>query len=100
MSLDSVEYALGCEVGVCSSGGHGSPGNFAFPRSDDADEVVWHGGNSGMRTHEVGMLRPNALGLYDMGGNVWVWDWFGTYPSVAETDPTGVPIQLNFTAVP
>ena len=26
-----------------------------------------------------------------MSGNVseWVWDWFGTYPSIAETDPVG-----------
>ena len=40
---------------------------------------------------EVGLLRPNAWGLYDMHGNMWewAWDWFGAYPSVAETDPTG-----------
>jgi len=34
---------------------------------------------------------PNELGIYDMSGSVWEWcyDRYGSYPSVAQTDPTG-----------
>src|SRR5262249_32514010 len=45
------------------------------------------------RTARVGSYRPNAIGLYDMHGNVWEWveDWFdaGYYKVSPKLDAPG-----------
>lgn len=38
-----------------------------------ADEVAWHAGNAGMVTRAVAKRAPDALGLFDLFGNVGEW---------------------------
>ena len=63
-----------------------------YAGSNVIDAVAWSSNNSGSTAHIVGSKRANALGIYDMSGNVCEYckDWYAdSYVSYDTNNPVG-----------
>ena len=91
-SLTGKNFRLPTEAEweYAARGGNMSQG-YKYSGSNEIGDVAWYDNNSGNKTHSVATKAPNELGIYDMSGNLWEWcsDWYGSYSSSAQTNPTG-----------
>ncbi len=92
--LTGKKYRLPTEAEweYASRGGNKSR-YYQYSGSNDLKSVAWYEDNSDNKTHPVGTLKANELGIYDMSGNVWEWcsDWYDAnyYKNSPAQNPVG-----------
>ena len=81
----SAEWEFACRAGTTTA------------RYGVSNDIAWYNTNSGGVLHSVATKLPNALGFFDMFGNVseFCAGWWDTYTSASVVDPQG-PISGTY----
>lgn len=78
---------------AAKGGAQGAGANLLYAGSNKLEKVAWYNANSEKKLHPVGQKEPNALGIYDLSGNVreWCEDMYEGYPGCP------IPHQMSLT---
>ena len=79
-----------CEWEFAAGGGsEAEHDKYIYAGSNTIGEVAWYSINSGSEAHKVGTKKANALGLYDMSGNVaeYCFDYYASFGTGELSNP-------------